>query len=836
MTIRKADRILHGHAHDFDDISLNRNTTHLRFYRAAGGTGYHHVANIEVSMAQYIEAEQPEQIVAAVNETKLTPIQINYSGVSGMMTMSLTGHNPNFTLDKNVIEETSCGSRGSEILQVGFRMTYASDSEKDTLTITDGEHTRTIYLNAMTQALDRVIIWTLPDEQNLYTIQNVALSADCRTTTDLPAGDVIFTLDESSTTGVINDGVLSFTHEGTAVITASVATDSAYTDATPITKTIHVAKTPTSITAAPTAMTLVFGRGLEDIVLDGGEAANTFNDAAVEGSFSAVSGDVSTVGLHDVTVRFTPTNTDLYATSDAIVSVSVANNIFTVDGEWGTDTNWSAGDTPRADEDVTIAANVTITGDVEVNSLTITDGNTVTLAVTGSLTINNSSVEQPAYGNMVVKEGGEIILNGGETKVNNFTIEASIGDNSHQAKSGEIEGIDHLAISGDAYFVLMLDQSGRCSTGWYHISVPFPVDVMTGIVARWDDTDMTGYEEGLRNERDYAIMDYHEEIRATGKYGWKKFRGIMMPGKGYSMTINNTAAYYRFKKASGYAVEQLAELQAQRSAGDAPDCGWNALGNGMLNIANLIDNDILVQMHDHATKTYQTYLASEVSFAVGSSFFFQASSDAQAVAMELSAMHDYLRAPQARFATADERYTVSLTASGANRYDDRVFVSANEDALYSYQAGRDVAKMGDVTEATISQIWCEAYGQQLCRAELPLINDNATFPLGIFSPKAGEYILSAQNGPANGELWLTYEDVPVWNLSDGDYTLSLGRGTINGYALHLVIDRTQPATPTDAENITAEHDGVKKVLINNVLYIVRDGMIFDATGTKIELQ
>lgn len=818
------------------DVALDRSATAIRFYRPQGGEGYHDIANVVVKRAQYIETGVPEQIESTLGETYQLPVNVKYSGVSGMLTFNLSGDNPRYAIDKTV-KETSCGDWGSVNVVVSYRSDNSIEDDKDTLTITDGIMTTKIPLVARTGTAARAIIWSLPDDTTVYTLSTVALNAECKTLTDITAGTVQFELLEESTTGTLTGNVIAFDKAGDVLVKATVAHDDNYEDVTPVTKTIHVAATPTNITVNPVANTLVYGRGVADVEFVGGEVRDVIENRVIEGTFSAVSGDVSSVGTRFITVRFIAQDPTMYANSnDLQMTVEVATNIFNVAGEWGENTNWSAGDTPRADEDVTIAANVTITGDVEVNSLTITEGNTVTLAVTGSLTINNSSMEQPAYGNMVVKEGGEIILNGGETKVNNFTIEASIGDNSHEAKSGEIVGIDHLAISGDAYFDLMLDQSGRCSTGWYHISVPFPVDVMTGIVARWDDTDMTGYEEGLRNERDYAIMDYHEEIRATGKYGWKKFRGIMMPGKGYSMTINNTAAYYRFKKASGYAVEQLAELQAQRSAGDAADCGWNALGNGMLNIANLTDNDITVQMHDHATKTYQTYLASEVSFAVGSSFFFQASSDAQAVAMELSAMHDYLRAPQARFATADERYTVSLTASGANRYDDRVFVSANEDALYSYQAGRDVAKMGDVTEATISQIWCEAYGQQLCRAELPLINDNATFPLGIFSPKAGEYILSAQNGPANGELWLTYEDVPVWNLSEGDYTLSLGRGTINGYALHLVIDRTQPATPTDAENITAEHDGVKKVLINNVLYIVRDGMIFDATGTKIELQ
>ncbi len=172
----------------------------------------------------------------------------------------------------------------------------------------------------------RTLVWEAEAENTVYTIDTVELNATVVDDNNAPAGEVAYAIGQSSTEGCgqLENNTLTFAKAGQVVINATVADDPAYVSIAPISKVWNVVITPTAITTAPTTATEVpMGTTIADLVLEGGVAQNTITDELVEGTFAITAGDLSTVGSHELTVTFTPNNTDLYATATTTISVSV---------------------------------------------------------------------------------------------------------------------------------------------------------------------------------------------------------------------------------------------------------------------------------------------------------------------------------------------------------------------------------------------------------------------------------------------------------------------------------------------------------------------------------
>jgi hypothetical protein len=115
---------------------------------------------------------------------------------------------------------------------------------------------------------------------------------------------------------------------------------------------------------------------------------------------------------------------------------------------------------------------------------------------------------------------------------------------------------------------------------------------------------------------------------------------------------------------------------------------------------------------------------------------------------------------------------------------------------------------------------------------MPLVNSDARCELGLFAPEAGEYTLAIERAPEEASLFLTYNNRVIWNLSVSPYTFDLSKGVTEGYGLRLVAEA--PQMHTDIEETGADAQGVKKMLIDNVLYIVTpEGAMFNASGLQI---
>ncbi len=427
----------------------------------------------------------------------------------------------------------------------------------------------------------------------------------------------------------------------------------------------------------------------------------------------------------------------------------------------------------------------------------------------GTLAVDDDAT----IGDLTVEEGGVVALNNTLTVVGTFTIETTMAG----GKSGQLKGANtnNFIAQADAYIDITLGDNGNADK-WHAFTVPFPVDALNGIF------DLNGNK--LTNEQNYAIMDYHGDIRAQGKYGWKKFRGTLVPGTFYLMTVDGNRTTYRMKMKAGSNVVagNSKAVTAYDGAGATTDKGWNGIGNPTLAYGQV---NVAVQVLDPVYYVYKTKDANTCNFIVGTPFFYQAAADGSISMIEANASTYY--APIRKAVKTTEQIKVSLANEN---YTDNLFISASEDATADYQVGKDLVKMTMTNTPIVPQIFGVAYKTQLSMVHAPLVGDRATYTLNLYAPADGEYTISAQQ-TEDAIVYLTYEGSPIWNITAGEYNCDLQKGNNSGFGLMLV--RRAPQVTTDIEGANQSQNGVRKLLINGQLFIEKEGKLFNVTGQRL---
>lgn len=603
---------------------------------------------------------------------------------------------------------------------------------------------------------------------------------------------------------------------------------------------VPITITKATIISATATASMFYGQVLGDAVL-----TNT-TTGIVNNAIGVVAGTVTwdssldlmeyyALGTHEnLPIRFTPTDPNYEPVEIDGTAVLTVNAGYVFDGtvstNWEEDANWRDNEAPVGNEKVVILADVDVAGAVSVDAMTIKEGVTVTVKDGAALTIGDGdSYIRSAYGNLHVENGGQVILGEGQLQVNDFVLDAKLGDLDNVGKSGQVQNPATLVINGNAYFDLALDPSGECSQGWYDFTVPFPVDALNG-VTRFDNS--THEEKTIRNEVNYAIMDFSESRRLASGYGWKKFRSVMQPGQCYTITIDDVDNVYRFKKTADGAFNNQTIAPLAYTEVEDNGRGWNGLGNGTMSYINLSATDIeKVQVYSHVTNSYTAVPMDTFTYVVGSAYFVQAPSISSVMNYTHGGDTHILHAPAREVRTVNE-FTLALTTEDS-RVNDRFYISASEDATDTYRIGRELTKFGTPTDSKVAQVWTNAYGMQLCDVEMPLQSNKASTNLSLYAPLAGIYTLEIEKAPADATLYLTQNNRVIWNLTMSPYDFDLTKGTTEGYGLRIVAQTPQVTTDFEQSEFS-DQPSVRKVLIDNVLYIVTpEGKMYDIVGKGV---
>ncbi len=428
---------------------------------------------------------------------------------------------------------------------------------------------------------------------------------------------------------------------------------------------------------------------------------------------------------------------------------------------------------------------------------------------------NTRSLEIGATGSKTLTEA---------TDYTTFTI------TSNGVNSGQLINANNLSLLGEAIFKLQ-PASAIPGRTWYAVAAPWQVDVRTGIYANG---------KHLTVGRDFDIIEFNAESYAVNEAGegnkniWRYVEengGVMMPGKLYLIYLASAQSSLEFHKTGGGI--STTTLSLTTTSGSGAKANWNAIANPALYHANIdagVEDYEVYNNSNDGSYTVKTDL-STTDLIVGQPIFVQVITPQPSVSADVAS--GIAPAPYRRAASAsvdpENRFVVEIALNGM--MNDRIIVQTAEEKANEYVIGQDLAKMGVGTRA--AQMWMERYDSKLCKNTMEMTNDRAEYPLNIYAPAAGEYTISAVQQRGNETLYLTRDGEAIWNLSDGDYTISLSRGTTADYGLRVSARTPQVATGCD-EVIADGAEKTQKVLVNNQIFIIRGDKVYTIDGQLVK--
>jgi len=166
---------------------------------------------------------------------------------------------------------------------------------------------------------------------------------------------------------------------------------------------------------------------------------------------------------------------------------------------------------------------------------------------------------------------------------------------------------------------------------------------------------------------------------------------------------------------------------------------------------------------------------------------------------------------------------------------DQTYVRMNnlEQVTDTFDFGQDMSKEFNPYR---SDIYTKIGYERVAANSMPLNTETTTIvPVGIKVYKAGEFKLAMPDGTDGIGITLVDNENGIrTQLGALDYTVTLDRGTYDE-RFYLEISPIHN-TPTGMENggsIKGEN-GVRKVIIDQNMYIIRDGKMYDARGARVE--
>ena len=159
---------------------------------------------------------------------------------------------------------------------------------------------------------------------------------------------------------------------------------------------------------------------------------------------------------------------------------------------------------------------------------------------------------------------------------------------------------------------------------------------------------------------------------------------------------------------------------------------------------------------------------------------------------------------------------------------DKTYVQLrDEEATLGFDLNLDLTKI--INKG--ANIYTMVNGDQMAGNVVPI--GESLIPLGVVITEAGEYSFAMPQGTGGMMVeLLDYERGTTTNLVAMDYTVDISAGTFNGrFALRVQPDKT--ATGVESVISGSDNDQVRKILIDGVLYLIKDNSIYDAQGHVI---
>ena len=167
---------------------------------------------------------------------------------------------------------------------------------------------------------------------------------------------------------------------------------------------------------------------------------------------------------------------------------------------------------------------------------------------------------------------------------------------------------------------------------------------------------------------------------------------------------------------------------------------------------------------------------------------------------------------------------------------DRTFVrlSDDENVTTGFEFGEDMTKQFNSRKANIFTI---AGNTSLGGNSLPLSTTQTTVvPVGVSVKNTGDYTFAIPEGTEGIGVTLVDNETGIRTpLGALDYTVTLQPGDIiNRFVLEISPIHNTPTGVEEPTSNSSLKGRAQKVMIDGILYIVKDGKIFDARGARVQ--
>ena len=356
----------------------------------------------------------------------------------------------------------------------------------------------------------------------------------------------------------------------------------------------------------------------------------------------------------------------------------------------------------------------------------------------------------------------------------------------------------------------------------------------------------------------YSIRRFNAATQAEGDYNnvWDEVaeEDTLHAGEPFIIQITNyqhIPAELSFRAIDDAAKQGIfsqaqATLRLQQTPAEMVwDANWNYLVNPYpcFYDTRAIGNSGVITVYgnqDDYTPYYHSYSLQDDYYVLQSheAFFYQAAAGETALRMPLEGKQHTAEAEGIEYTEGEYYYEDHPQAPSRgnrvlfnfflaqNNNEDRARVVINDAASMDYEVGVDALKMF-APGSTAAQFFAEQGGAQQSILERPL--GNGIVYLGARLMESGDCTLSIpENHGVSINLYDTETGV-MTNLSENNYTFY---GTPGEYSQRFLIGIS--ASPTALEDFISglTEDGVKKVIENGHVFILRGSDKFDVLGNK----
>ncbi len=507
------------------------------------------------------------------------------------------------------------------------------------------------------------------------------------------------------------------------------------------------------------------------------------------------------------------------------------------------------------------------------------------------LTTNATASGAHEFQNFYVYSGGTWVNDNGSTSLSYLELRGGI--KGIGAKDSHVQGVPHVllnkAVSSTAG--ANLDMTVYTDHG-YALSVPFDVDLSKVNFAN-SLKPGTGAQVNGTLASQFWIRKYDGAVRAAnGKGGWvdlepEEVDEVMVyptiyAGEGYTLQGKRPKgqpfAVIRFPfsgvgswaDSNGEVAKANIPIYAHDGSATTPDNdkGWNLIANPyMATIAYNTDDELTwaasfkvgslektdgdtwdgkyqwknasnayVTIPNDSYTAYPQTRASKATFYPFKNFFIQASSNGVVafVRADRSEIQQRLMAQEEQMAPifAD----INLAHGGESA---QAGLTIDADATTGYKFGEDYTIFESREALDYLKVYTIADGHYLVGNTLTPEETAELIPLEFYAPNTeGAYVFSLDDDSDIDRLeYMILYDAELGlstNLLTDNYTVNLGKtGLIeNRFSIGLKIRENQN-TPTGTDNVNGETDRPFKFIYQDKMYILRGGVIYDATGKRV---